>query len=498
MTPLLENLTQVWKGVGLIQRVVLLAVLLACIGAVALLVGWARQPEMALLYSDLEPEQASKIVETVSDEGIPYELRAGGTSVYVPRQQVYSLRLRMASDGLPDGSHTGYRILDEEKMGASPFSQRVNFTRAVEGELARTIELMEGVSSARVHVVRPESPVFAGEQRQASATVAVRLHPGRQLTSGNVAAVVHLVAGSVEGLSPSNVVVVDAHGNLLTQDDDTGLARGANTLLDYQTQVESYLSGKAEDMLTTVLGPNRASVRVSASVNNSSVSETVESYDPEARVLAREEIESSQRRPGGEGGQGDGDSREENIVTEYKVGRTIREHNELPGRIESLSVAAFVDLSPPQAVDDYEGEGDAVAAEPLISLEDAEQVIRNALGLEPDAAIKVVNMPFHGRDEAEMLPPDDDPGMIPLILEIARRSSLGILVIGALVALKMFTGKSKSKTAALEGAGEQNQLPGDSEEDPEQLRRRITRALQDNPDEVKRLFLSWVKAEEGG
>ncbi|MGC9453837.1 MAG: flagellar basal-body MS-ring/collar protein FliF [Phycisphaerae bacterium] len=500
MTPMLQNLQQVWKGMGLIQRVILLGVLLACIGAMALLVGWARQPEMTLLYSDLSPDEAAEIVENISDEGVEHELRSGGTSIYVPKEHVYDLRLKMASAGLPQGSHAGYQILDEEKIGASPFSQRVNYTRAIEGELAKTIELIDGVSSARVHVVQPEAPVFAGEKRQPSATVAVRLHPGRRLSSGNVAAIVHLVAGSVEGLTPSKVVVVDAGGNLLTSENESELARSADTLLDYRTQVEQYLSNKAEEMLTAVLGPNRASVRVSATINTRSLSETVETYDPDGKVITKETIESTQSSsPDGGGGGNAGNSKEENIITEFRVGRTLRQQQELPGDIESLSVAAFVDLSGPQAEGAGEEGAAAASAAPSMTVEDAEEIIRNALGLEADAPVKVVNMPFHSHQQAEMAPPEPDGGILPLILEIARRSSLGILVIGALVALRMFTGKSKARTAALEAANsEQNYLPSDGEDDSEQLRRRITRALQDNPEEVKRLFLSWVKTEEGG
>ncbi|MFP3936905.1 MAG: flagellar basal-body MS-ring/collar protein FliF [Phycisphaerae bacterium] len=499
MTPMLENLQQVWNGMGLIQRVILLGVLLACVGAMALLVGWAKQPEMALLYSDLAPDEAAEIVETISDEGIEHELRSGGTSVYVPKEKVYDLRLKMASAGLPEGSHTGYQILDKEKIGASPFSRRVNYTRAIEGELAKTIELIDGVSSARVHVVRPEAPVFAGEQRQPSATVAVRLHPGRRLGSGNVAAIVHLVAGSVEGLGVSNVVVVDAAGNLMTNDEDSELAKGANNLLDYQSQVEQYLSNKAEKMLSAVLGPNRASVRVSATINTRSVDETVESYDPEGKVIAKESIESTQSNSPSEQGGG-GNSKEENIVTEFRLGRTVRQQRELPGKVESLSVAAFVDLSGPQVEQSEDAEGDEVAtAGASMSVEDAEEIIRNALGLKTDAPVKVVDMPFNQPETAEVAPQQQDEGILPLILEIARRSSLGILVIGALIALRMFTGKSKSRTAALEASNtDQNYLPSEDEDDSEQLRRRITKALQDNPDEVKRLFLSWVKTEEGG
>ena len=144
MATLVENLREVWRRAGLLQRTMLVSVLLACAGAVVLLVGWARQPKMALLYSRLDPEEAARIVEKIRDADVPYRLTDGGTTVYVPAEKVYSLRLTMAAQGLPTGEQAGYRILDEEKIGTSPFTQRVNYIRAVEGELARSIQIIEG------------------------------------------------------------------------------------------------------------------------------------------------------------------------------------------------------------------------------------------------------------------------------------------------------------------------------------------------------------------
>ena len=211
-----ENLQELWRRAGLVQRVALIGLLLACATVVFLLVTWAQKPHMALLYSGLSPEDAAKVVEKIRDSDVAYELKNGGTTIYVDQEKVYSLRLDMAQQDVPIGQHVGYGILDNEKIGVSPFIQRVNYARAIEGELAKTIETIDAVAFARVHVVRPEGALFARDRKEASATVVVRLSPGWNLTHNNVAAIVHLVSRSVEGLNTNNVVVADSQGNLLS------------------------------------------------------------------------------------------------------------------------------------------------------------------------------------------------------------------------------------------------------------------------------------------
>lgn len=483
------------------QRLLLVTIALACAGAGVLLVGWARQPEMALLYSDLAPADAAEIVEKARDAGIPCKLSDGGSTIHVPRQNVYDLRLTLASEGLPSGHQAGYKILDEDRIGTSPFAQRVNYVRAVEGEIARTIRLIDGVEAARVHVVRPEATLFGGREQKASATVALRLQAGWHLKRGNVAAIVHMVAGSVEGLSPDQVVVVDSQGTLLSGDNEPGAVAGASSVQDYKARVEEYLSGKAEQMLTAVLGPGRATVKVSAKIETSSVSRSTETYNPDQKVIARESINSTSSKTPSETDAATGETKEENIETEYLVGKTVEQTTVLAGEIESLTVAAFVDLSPPDPSGDEEG--DAPAPQPVMSVEDAEEVIRNALGLGENDTLKVVNTTFN-----RPVPVIAEAGGgldKEFWFEIARRGSLGVLVIGALLALRIFRGaKSKAQPGATEApalqgqtAGQGNLLAASSEMRPEMLRAQITAALQENPEEVKRLFLRWAQSEKG-
>ena len=482
----------------MLHRVLLLTVVLACVVAAVLLVGWARKPQMSLLYTGLSRQDAARVVDNVRDAEIPYELKDGGTTILVPEEKIYALRLNMASEGLPTGDQAGYRLLDNEKVGASPFSQRVNYIRALEGELARTIRMIDGVVSSRVHIVRPEGALFSGREKQGSATVVVRLKAGKQLTDRNVAAIVHLLAGSVDSLSPENVVVVDGRGNLLSGEGKTVLARGAGTFLDYKSRVEQYLARKAENMLTAVLGPNRASVQVDATIETTRVSQTIKTYDKENKVIAKEEIKSSSSTtPGASkaGGAAGSQKKEETTNSDFLVGETIKEQQELPGQIKGLSVAVVVDLSAPPK---KEGEEAPTAA--ALKVEDVEKIVLKATGASKEN-VTVTVASFYRPPEAGELA--EEPGLLDpeFLLAVARRASLGILVIGALLALKLFGGSKKGSAApALEGQAAEggSLLPaGEGRVDAERLRARITRALQENPEDVKRLFLSWVESERG-
>ncbi|MBM4019179.1 MAG: flagellar M-ring protein FliF [Planctomycetes bacterium] len=508
----LVNLREVWQRAGLVPRVVLLASLLACAGAAALLVGWVRQPSLALLYSGLDPEDASRIVEKVRDAKVAYELRAGGTAVYVPEDQVYSLRLDLAGQGLPAGDQRGYRILDEEKIGTSPFTQRLNYRRALEGEIARSIQIIEGVAAARVHIVRPESTVFADSRPSASATVVLKLRGAARLTARNVAAIVRMVSGSVEGLRPEAVVVVDSAGNLLAGSTDDAFARGLGTILDFKTQHEEYLARKVEDMLTKVLGPNRASIRVDVTIDHSSMTTTSEVYDPAAKVVTKEEIK-SKSAPGGsassaEGAASAGPGKEETNVTDYLVGRTVKQEVLIPGKITAVSVAAMVDLTTPAEAPPAAEAGAEAAkppAPPTIKVADLESLIRSALGLKETDSIKVVETAFHQARAAGAPAEDQGAGDTrTFYLDIAKHSSLGVLVVGALAALKVLSGPRKRAGAAgaqaMPAGAAAGALPPalGPEADSGLLRARISTALQENPEEVKRLFQTWAETEKGG
>jgi len=235
---------------------------------------------MRLLYRELSAEEASAIVDKISELNVPYELRGGGTSIYVPDEQVYQLRLNMAKEGLPKGGKSGYEIFDNEKIGVSPLVQQINYNRAMQDELAKTIQMIDGVEFARVHLVRPEETLFAGEAQETSASVVLRIRPGWQISGASVAAITNLVAGAIDGLKSEKVTVVNSQGHLLTsQADSNGVVSGANTFMDYKNRVEQSIGRKVQDMLELVLGPSRSTVKVSAEIDMTSIETMTTKYE---------------------------------------------------------------------------------------------------------------------------------------------------------------------------------------------------------------------------
>ena len=332
-----QKIQAVWDNISLVQRALLVAVVLT-LGIVGfLLVNWSRRPDMRLLYNQLSPEEASKITEKISEQGIAYELRNGGTTIYAPKEHVYQLRLDMAKEGLPVGGQGGYAIFDKEKVGASPFAQEVNFKRALQEELAKSIQMIDGVDFARVHMVNTEKNVFASKTADTTASVVLRLRPGYTLSASNIAAITHLVAGSIDGLRSDKVTVIDSQGRLLSSGSEQGGGHQAGTVQAYKERVEQSLEKKVEDMLTTVLGPGRAAVKVSAVIDMNSVSTIKESYEPKG-IVSKEDIQKNEEKPAGASGSDSSGAsgtsiKDETITTEYVNPKTIEQKDVLPGKI---------------------------------------------------------------------------------------------------------------------------------------------------------------------
>ncbi len=512
MVEFLHKTRAIWDGISIVQRALLVALVLAMAGMSAVLVYWARRPDMRLLYCELSPEDAAKITDRIAERGLCYELRSGGTAIYVPQEHVHQLRLDMAKDGLPLGEQSGYRIFEKEKIGVSPFVQNVNLKRALQEELAKSIQMIDGIVHARLHIVAGEQTAFAVGGVQTSAAVVLKLKPGYKISATNVAAITHLVGGAVEGLRPDAVTIVDSQGQLLSRRADAGVsAGGAETVHDFRERVETSLSSKVEDMLTLVLGPNRASVRVSAVIDMNSVSTVKETYDPTGKVITSEEITSGQEpvAGGGAGQTGTGGmKKDETIKTEYEVGKTVTQETILPGSIKSLSVAAFVDLS----LDDPNPAESGQAAGKLMQVEDVQEIIKNALGLTDTSAVKVIDVKF---SRATGLPVEEQGGGLTNYLEIARQASMGTMAVCALVAFRLLAGPRRkaakgkaARRAQGEGAGDgmvvaaigadsaaMAALPGGPDGQGEQVavRRRIATALKEDPERVRQLFASWLE-----
>ena len=273
---------------------------------------------------------------------MPYLLDNDGKSVLVPRASVYDLRLSLAGEGLPQTGTIGYEIFDRTNLGISDFVQKVNYRRAMEGELARTILTIEEVDGARVHLVVPEHTLFREDEKPTTASVVLKLKSGKPLRRETVQGITHLVASSVEGLASANVTIVDSKGELLSDPSKpNSLAALTATQYELQQKVEQYLSQKAQRLLETVVGAGNAIVQVNADLDFRQVDRTLEQYDPDKTTIRSEQITEEKTA-----GDSTSQSSRNSTVTNYEVNKSVEHIVEGMGTIKRLSVATVVNGIP--------------------------------------------------------------------------------------------------------------------------------------------------------
>ena len=402
----------------------------AAVAIVVALVLWAKSPDYRTLFSNLSDQDGGAIVSQLTQMNVPYRFADNGGAIEVPADKVHELRLRLAQAGLPKGGAVGFELLDQEKFGISQFSEQVNYQRALEGELSRTIETLGPVKSARVHLAMPKPSLFVREQKSPSASVTVNLEPGRALDEGQISAVVHLVSSSVAGLPPGNVTLVDQSGHLLTQSNTN--ARDLNDAqLKYAADVESRVQRRIEAILGPIVGNSNVHAQVTAQIDFDNKERTEEQYRPNGdasqAVLRSRQVNESEQigspYPGGVPGalsnspapapsapittppanntshttstQSSGGPRntQRNETSNYEVDRTIRHTKRNVGDIQRLSVAVVVNY---RALAD--GKTQALSAEQMKQIDD---LTREAMGFSSQRGdtLNVVNSPFTQSEE---------------------------------------------------------------------------------------------------
>ncbi|HAI87327.1 MAG TPA: flagellar M-ring protein FliF [Firmicutes bacterium] len=340
--------------------------------ALILLMVSSSTSDFAVLYSSLPPEDAGRIVEYLKESGVKYKLSSGGSTVMAPSDSVYELRMELASKGFPQGAGAGFELFDRTNFGATDFTQKVNYTRALQGELARTILALNPVELARVHIVIPEERLFSEQQRPTTASIVLKLKPGAYILDAQVRGVVNLVASAVQGLSPESITVVDTDGNMMWRGGGANMAQGPSTgamttaQLEAKMSFEQEMQRRVETMLDRALGIGKAVVRVYADINFDSTERASEIYQPVAGGLGipiAEQTTEEQRRSDGPavGGVAGTPSNVEGypIVTgaagsksdytrtdrtiNYEVSKVVEKAVIAPGKVERISVAAMVD-----------------------------------------------------------------------------------------------------------------------------------------------------------
>lgn len=476
MKNVFSSFVALWKELGLNQRVSLgLAACVVVIGLGALVV-WSRRPDMQLLYGRLSEKDAATIISQLQTQNVPHRVSNGGSTVYVASDQVYRLRMELASKGLPSGDGVGFEIFDKGQFGLSDFVQRTNYMRALQGELARTISQLEGVRSARVMIVQPENRLLLTDQNvKPTASVFVELASSR-MDPDAVNSIRNLVANAVQGLSVDSVAVVDQRGRVLSEElrQDPTLGT-ASSQMRYRQQVEDYFAKKVETMLLPVVGVNNAIVRVSAEIETEATTTTQEKYDPEGAVVRSQTVtedisNSTEAKAGGNVGVSANtpdkpsateaarptnvsESNRKNRTTSYEIGRSVTNVTRQPGSIRNLTASVFL------AERGVGADGKSLKRSPE-DLQALRQIVINALGVKAapgqtlDSLVSLQEMPFQAEPVSKQIQQIQSETRVQGWLETASRY---VAVFVAMVVLLIFwrmLKKQKIEVVPMELLGE--------------------------------------------
>ncbi len=431
-----DKTRDVWSRLGKVQRIAIVGVTALLFAIFAAFMLWITRPDYRPLYTKLSPEDANRVVNMLQTEKVSYRLEDNGSTVLVPADSVYDMRIKIAGEGNLVGQGIGFEIFDAVQMGQTEFVQRINYQRALQGELARTISEFPNVDSARVHLVIPQRSLFIEEQQSPSASVVVRLvDPSAKMSPREIKGMVNLMTMAVEGLDEGHVSITDSNGKVLfaPEDETTGLN---NAHLEYRLKLESSLEQRINELLSPVLGPGKMIAKVNATLDYSQRTIRREIYDPDTSVVRSEQRSEEQQtgRANLEGGstdvnfRGDGlggslssqEGNRESRTINYEINK--EEHTIVGqmGEITRLTVAVAVDGTYTKTADgkwEYTPRSDQ-------ELEQIRQLVANAVGFSAERGdtIEVSNMAF-GESDVPV-----EPNAAELLAQFAERMGRPLLI----------------------------------------------------------------------
>ncbi len=396
------NFQKYWQKLSGAQKatVVILAILiLASLVAVTF---WATRPQYSVLFSNLTAQDASAVVNKLKEMKVPYELTRRGNTIMVPSDKVYDLRISLAGQGIPQGGGVGFEIFDKSFFGMTEFTQKLNFQRALQGELERTIRQIAGVEGVRVHLVIPKEELFVEEKKEPSASILLKLAPGTKLSKQQIRAIANLVKTSVEGLKEENISIIDTRGEILSDvlEDEFASVGTVADMFQVKKKIEHDLQNEIRSLLEKIVGIGKVAVKANVELNLTREETTKEEYTP---VVDKKGIVRSEQRkveffkgsggstggvPGVEsntssvpgyvspaGGGSSSDYTKEDTVTNYEINKKLSHLLSMPGEIKRISISVLLDGDFPQDVLDTikqlvasgigidEGRGDEVVVE---------------------------------------------------------------------------------------------------------------------------------------
>jgi flagellar M-ring protein FliF len=511
------------------QIATLVATFVAVVTLVAGSAYWVNAPTYAVLFSDMDPESASSVATKLKNDKVTFALEDGGRTIRVPASRVDELRLEFASQGMPASGRIGFEIFDRTAFGVTDFLEHVNYRRALEGELARTISTIAEVASARVHIAMPKSSLFAGQDQPAKASVVLKLRSNRPLAASTTTAISGLVAAAVESLRPDSVVIIDNFGRPLSRPSEDASGNAGMMQGERQQQIERELSARVVSLMEPIVGAEHVRVNVSARLHGDTQEETEERWDPTPIVRSRQSVNQGGAPIGSvEGVAGSRSNLPTDApvktpapaaasasavaapthtaeTTNYEVSRLTRHRIQPRGEIAKLSVAVLLAAAPkPRAPEELQKIRDVVAAAVGLDQERGDQLTVETIAFEEPAAPESVAEPWWRKYAPVLL----DGGRIIAVLLI------GLLVVFAVVRP---TVRRAFGTPVRGGApGPVRQLPKtvadmegeidaeiDALDQPQSqprrlpaLTRRVARLTQQEPENAARLVRSWLAEEE--
>ncbi len=423
--------------------------LIALAGASLLVMSlWLKTPDFQLLYANLSPQDAGAVVDKLKSQKIPFELSNEGRTIHIASEKLHEVRLQLASEGLPEGSDVGLEIFENTPLGMTEFVQKLNFQRALQGELTRTIKTLDAVAQARIHLVIPKDNLFRKDKPKGKASVTLKIKPGKTLTETQVQGIVHLISASVGGIDAQDVVVLDLNGNLLSGGKEpTAEAMMSASNFKHKTRVEKKLQQSIIKMLEDALGSGKVIAKVSAELDFEKVERTEEIYDPDSQVVRSENqvnesstgavppggipgvqaLIPSGESPGGVVGQA-AKRNKSNSVFNYEINKVVRLVSKPVGGVSKLSVAVMIDGT-------IAGEPPVYTARSKEEMDKYLQIVQSAVGYNQDRGdtIQVENIQF---DRSELQAQRED---IARAEQIDLGMEIGKLLVGLIFLILFFT-----------------------------------------------------------
>jgi len=387
----LGQIKEIYSRLNTRQKIVIAILFVLTFVSFVWLISWSSRVEYRLLFGSMDSKEANQAIEKLKEMKIQYQLKDSGKSIFIPSDRVYETRIALSSEGIGSDSEIGYEIFDRSTLGLTEFVLEKNYIRAIQGELKRTIEIINGIEYARVHIVIPEEAIFKEDQKETTASVMLRT--SSSLQRRQIDGIVNLIAAAVEGLDKSNIVVTDQNAKLLTEDMQTGVIGSSNFHSRIKQQIENSLWTKTQSMLDNIVGENNSVVRISTELNFDEINTTLEQYDPESRVARSEQIES-------ESSTNERDSvstTSEHLINNYEINKTIQHTKNQIGDIKRLTISVSVN---------YKKQIDLVDGDEIINfvprttdeLDSIEQLVKNSVGFDSNRSDNIIVTTNHFED----------------------------------------------------------------------------------------------------